>query len=141
MARFLDGSLKLALVSTEGDEERPTGGRSAGHTEVEFRDIAERLQASRSRETAALLLHNEKLAGKNDLAKLARFLRIHVNKHDKREMIEDKIVEAVVGVRLRSEAIQGVNLKGQTAATREETPESEQQESGIKSERYKERRR
>ncbi len=38
-------------------------------------------------------------------------LKVHINKHDKRDAIEDKIVEFVVGVKLRSEAILCLNLK------------------------------
>jgi hypothetical protein len=38
-------------------------------------------------------------------------LKIHVNKHDRREALEDKVVESVIGVKLRSESILGLNLK------------------------------
>lgn len=111
LARFLNGTMELALVGSDGqrfteDDERLRRGQE------DLDQLAERLRAVASREEALKILRgDELLAGRSDLARLAKLLRIHVTKSDKREVLEDKIAENVIGVRLRSEAIQGVNLK------------------------------
>jgi hypothetical protein len=46
------------------------------------------------------------------LADFARTLKVHVVKHDRREDIESKIIEFVIGGKLRNEAIRSLNLKG-----------------------------
>lgn len=118
-ARFLDGTLKLALLGPEGERSAEEGDDRSRRGPVELNQIAERLRAAASREEALRLLHNEEqMTGRNDLAQLARYLRIHVTKQDKRDSLGDKIIEAVIGVRLRSEAIQDVNLKSASGAGR-----------------------
>lgn len=46
------------------------------------------------------------------LASLAKVLKVHIAKHDRREEIENKIVEFVIGSKLRTEAIQTLNFGG-----------------------------
>lgn len=52
------------------------------------------------------------IANRDALEAFARTMKIHVVKHDRRENIESKIVEFVIGGKLRTEAIQSLNLKG-----------------------------
>jgi hypothetical protein len=52
------------------------------------------------------------IRNRDALANFARALKVHVVKHDRREDIEAKIVEFVIGGKLRTEAIQSLNLKG-----------------------------
>jgi hypothetical protein len=49
---------------------------------------------------------------RRNLAAFARLLKVHVVKHDRRDDIESKIVEFVIGGKLRTEAIRSLNLKG-----------------------------
>ena len=51
------------------------------------------------------------VAGRNALASVARSIKVHVHKHDRRDDIESKIIEFVIGGRLRTEAIRSLNLK------------------------------
>jgi hypothetical protein len=43
---------------------------------------------------------------------LAKGQKLYVAKNDRREDIENKIIEFVIGAKLRTEAIQPLNLKG-----------------------------
>jgi len=79
----------------------------------QLRVLADQLQGCQTREEVRkLLIKDNRVFLRDTLAQLARLLDIYVNKDDRREAIEDKIVEFVVGTRLRSEAIMSLNLKG-----------------------------
>lgn len=70
------------------------------------------LQNCKTRDEAREILHRDRRAPlKENLTRVARLLKVHVNKHDRREALEDKIVESVIGVKLRSDAIRELNLK------------------------------
>ncbi|MFP2897798.1 hypothetical protein [Corallococcus sp. 4LFB] len=123
---FLRGNLKLALVDvSEQPVERSFSGQppaehSSGSgsrdwvgSSAEMKLLMDALQASKTREDVLGVIQRDgRFNSREKLVQFARMLRVHVNKSDKREMIEDKIAESIVGVRLRSEAIQGVDLKG-----------------------------
>jgi len=80
----------------------------------DMKAITGKLQACTVRGEAREILEKDlRLNARNNLNDLARFLKIHVTKNDKREQIQDKIIEYVVGTKLRSEAILGLRLKGQ----------------------------
>jgi hypothetical protein len=67
------------------------------------------LQKSKTRQEALNLLQANFRTKKN-LIQITKLLKVYVNRNDKRDTIENKFVECVVGARLRSEAIQGLNL-------------------------------
>jgi hypothetical protein len=56
---------------------------------------------------------------KKTLEEIARRLDISINKNDKSETLRDRIVEATVGARIRSQAIQGGDVAGSSAKTAE----------------------
>jgi hypothetical protein len=68
------------------------------------------LNGCKNREDARRVL--SAITGRDVLAALARTLKVHVIKNDRREDIEAKIIEFVIGGKLRTEAIQSLNLKG-----------------------------
>jgi hypothetical protein len=68
--------------------------------------VLESLAGFSSREEARLYLDNT-LPSKKDLEFVARELDISVLKSDKVKSLREKIVEATVGARIRSNAIQG----------------------------------
>ena len=124
LENLLRGNLKLALVNASGQPvERSVSGQSPGRSagsdssawgdsSVEMSSLINALQTSRTREDVLRILQEDsRVDSREKLVRFAKMLRVHVNKSDKREMLEDKIAESVIGVRLRSEAIQGVNLK------------------------------
>lgn len=107
--QFID--LEPRVITGKGRKGKLSLKIKLNHDQLQV--LADQLQVCQTREEAReLLVQGNRVLLKDTLAQLARLLGIHVNKDDKREAIEDKIVEFVVGVRLRSEAIMGLNLKG-----------------------------
>lgn len=79
----------------------------------EILSISTQLCNLNTREEAYDLLKSNKMnIGKSDLVKLSSLLKVYVSKNDTRDKIIDKIVESVVGAKLRSEAIKNTDLKG-----------------------------
>jgi len=111
------GRLKFSAFDKKG-KERSKGSSKA--TFEELQTLGDQLRETKTREEARELLRKDpRTPRKDNLEQLARLLKVHVNKHDTRATVEDKIVESVIGVKLRSEAIQGLNLK--SSRTSEET--------------------
>ncbi|MEX0726383.1 MAG: hypothetical protein WD065_08960 [Planctomycetaceae bacterium] len=73
-------------------------------------DLIERLNDCKDRDEARRLLIS--IATKDAISSLAKELKLYVSKNDRREDIENKIIEFVIGAKLRSEAIQTLNLNG-----------------------------
>ena len=69
-------------------------------------DAISQISALSSRQEAQALL-DSKFSSKKVLELIARTLDIPINRQDKVEDLRDKIVEATVGARIRSQAIQG----------------------------------
>lgn len=85
-------------------------------TDDELKQLLPELQRCATREDVREVLQKDpRVLLKDNLERLAKLLKVHVNKHDKREVIEEKVVESAIGVRLRSEAILGLNLKGSSS--------------------------
>jgi hypothetical protein len=77
--------------------------------------ILAKLNDCKSRDEAREVLNA--ITGRDALDAFARTMKIHVVKNDRREDIESKIVEFVIGGKLRTEAIQSLNLKGGSGST------------------------
>jgi hypothetical protein len=69
-------------------------------------EIMNRLQTAPDREAGALLLRELSLS-KRDLLDLARNRSVHITKEDSLRRIEEKLVEAIIGSKLNSQAIRG----------------------------------
>ena len=78
---------------------------------VDLSEYIDRLPLFSSREEAKAYLRDSKLR-KQDLGDIAKHFKVHILKSDKRDKMIDKIVETVVGARLRSDAIRDTDLKG-----------------------------
>jgi hypothetical protein len=101
------GSLSIGLV-----HQKRNAPENSSTKDEEF--LVAALRSSISRRGALELLRSEKRS-RAELVHIARRLQIHVEKHDKIESVEEKIVENVIGARLRTEAIQGLSLKGSSS--------------------------
>ena len=115
--QVLDGKGRIQFTGLEyKDAGRRKKGKALTKTKLtveELHVLASQLQTCQTREEARELLYKGDLTLlKENLTQLARLLGIHVDKNDRNKTIEHKIVESVVGVRLRSEAIRSLNLKG-----------------------------
>ena len=102
--QLIAGKAKLSFVGTERAKE--TGAGPA----TDQADVLAKLNGCEDRDGARLVL--SAITNREALATLARALKVHVVKHDRREDIESKIIEFVIGGKLRTEAIQSLNLKG-----------------------------
>jgi hypothetical protein len=104
---FLRNELKLSFV-----HEPKKDIQAKGILEEDLQALSYQINELKNREQAQDLLRNDsRVRLKDDLIRLAKFMCVHVAKKDKREIIEEKIIEFVVGAKLRSEAIKSVNLK------------------------------
>lgn len=74
--------------------------------------LGEKIRSCQNREEAYKAIKNEPtLQNKNGLLKFARVLEVNVTKRDTRERIEDKIVESVVGSKIRFQALKDFNKR------------------------------
>jgi len=105
--QLASGKAKLTFASIARASE-PSGVLPADYVE-----IREQLNQCKDREGARFVL--SAMATRDALAAFARTLKVHVVKHDRREDIEAKIIEFVIGGKLRTEAIRSLNLKGSAA--------------------------
>ena len=115
--QLLEGKGRIQFIGLESraiDKDKK-GRRAYGHiySDEELKISINQLRACRTREEAWTLLRGKySILTRDNLAQLSRLLGVYTKKSDKRESIEEKIVESVVGTKLRSEAIRGLNLKG-----------------------------
>jgi hypothetical protein len=101
---LIAGKGKLVFVASE---------QSPVKCEVPMLDsaaILERLHSCTNRDSGRAVL--SEITSRDVLSSLARSQKIHVAKHDRREDIESKIIQFVIGGKLRSEAIETLNLSG-----------------------------
>ncbi len=76
----------------------------------DFEDILKRLGSCKDRDEAREILSS--IPNKETLIAIAKTQKIHVVKNDRREDIENKLIEFIIGAKLRTEAIHSLNLKG-----------------------------
>lgn len=76
--------------------------------QIDIADITAKLEMVASRAEASEYLEKN-FGTKKVLEQIARSFDVVVSKQDKTETLRDRIIEATVGARLRSEAIQGNN--------------------------------
>lgn len=97
-----DGSAKLKLVV-----EAPTLKKEMPIvTSVKTDELRSKLEQCKSRDEARAILGELKMS-KKELQRVSRELDLPVPRDDDTERLVDRIVESVVGFRLRSMAIQG----------------------------------
>ena len=76
-------------------------------TESQMLEIRNALEKMKTREEGAKLL-KEKCKIKEDLILLSRYIDLPVQKSDKVKQLSERIIEATIGYRARSAAIQGL---------------------------------
>ncbi len=103
LEQLIAGKGKLTFNLTE--KSKKVGGSSLGDAQ----EVWQRLNQCKDRDEARQVLGA--IPNRDALASFAKAQKIHVEKHDRREDIENKLIEFVIGGRLRTEAIQTLNLK------------------------------
>lgn len=92
--------IEIKVLRRRPKEEPPAEAK------LDLSEIVAKLTSSASRSDASKFL-DDSFGSKKALDQIARHLDVVVLKQDKAETLRDKIIEATVGARLRSEAIQG----------------------------------
>jgi hypothetical protein len=88
--------------------DKPQGKSDSPNFDVQA--IVGSLNQCENREDAQRLLAG--VESKDRLVAIAKALKVHVVKHDRREDIENKVIAFAIGSKLRTEAIQSLNLRG-----------------------------
>ena len=96
--------IELRIISQEQNKGRLKKVRL---TESQMLEIRNALEKMKTREEGAKLL-KEKCKIKEDLISLSRYIDLPVQKSDKVEQLSERIIEATIGYRARSAAIQGL---------------------------------
>lgn len=104
--KIADGRLELTLSQTRVQKKEKFKLQDAPAASEEFSKVRDKLSAFSSRDDAERYL-SENVQKKSDLILVAREMAIPVHSSDTGDKIRDKIVEATVGYRLRSQAIRG----------------------------------
>lgn len=101
---LLSGKGKLTFTPSEKSKNT--------HVEpsVDHAALMTRLNDCKDRDEARQVLLS--VATKDALMSLAKGQKLYIANNDRREDIENKIIEFVIGAKLRTEAIQTLNLKG-----------------------------
>ena len=103
------GNFELSLnmpkrKSSKGDKQSATT-----LDEGSLKSISEQLDSAKSREEGLVIIESS-LKNKNELEFFAKHIDVAVMKSDRVDKIKDNIVDATVGARLRSSAIQGKDI-------------------------------
>ena len=101
---LLAGRGRLVFVSSEKTPKK------SGLYDFNVSDILARLNACDNREDAQKIL--ESIESKDRILALAKAMKVHVVKLDRREEVESKIIAFAIGGKLRTEALQTLNLRG-----------------------------
>ncbi len=103
LSKLCDPAYTLEIKATR---RRSKDAPPVGHSAVSVEQILDQLASVSTRDEAQSLLDLSALS-KKQLEPIARKLDIPIVKIDKAEALRDKIVEATVGARIRSQTIQG----------------------------------
>ena len=107
MDQLITGKGKLSFSPVT--KQKPEAVKSVS---VDSEEIVRQLNECTTREEAKGILSN--IAKKEELTAIAKSLKLHIVKYDRREDIENKLVEFLIGAKLRKEAISSLNMKGGT---------------------------
>jgi hypothetical protein len=102
---------KVRLTITPTDKPRKKDNALSNDSEA----LWQKLNECNDRDEARQILGS--IPRRDALASFAKAQKIHVTKQDRREDIENKLIEFVIGGKLRTEAIQTLNLKGGSGET------------------------
>ena len=105
LEKILSGESKLTSVPVADQKIKR---ESAQPPETD--NIVRELNESQSRDEAREIL--SRIPNKESLTTIARSQKLHITKQDRREDIENKIIEFFIGAKLRTDAIKTLNMQG-----------------------------
>jgi len=103
------GNFELSLNMTKGKHSKEDKQSTVTLDESHLKSISEQLDSAKSREDGLVIIESS-LKNKNELEVFAKHIDVAVLKSDRVDKIKDNIVDATVGARLRSSAIQGKEI-------------------------------
>lgn len=114
--QLLEGKGRIKFIGLGETEKRERSKQKRANkislTDSEIQSLAKELRECKTREEALKLLDKDgREILRESLVRLAKLLQVYVTKSDKNKIIKDKIVESMVGVRLRTEAIRSLEFK------------------------------
>jgi hypothetical protein len=104
LKKLLSGEAKLIYSESKPVQKVEKKQGASSHP------VFEQLRELNNREAATNLL-TQKTILKKDLMEIASTFKVHINKSDTKAKLVEKIVEATVGVALRSQAIKETAVK------------------------------
>ena len=103
------GNFELSLNMPKGKSSKGDKQSATTLDEGSLKSISEQLDSAKSREEGLVIIESS-LKNKNELEFFAKHIDVAVMKSDRVDKIKDNIVDATVGARLRSSAIQGKEI-------------------------------
>jgi len=103
------GKFELSLNIPKGKSSKSGKSSVAVLNETLLNSINEQLDLAKSREEGIVIIETS-LKNKNELEVFAKYIDVAVMKSDRVDKIRNNIVDATVGARLRSGAIQGKEI-------------------------------
>ena len=100
--QLMNGKAKLTVLTS-------SRAKDVRQPLVDQSEVMTQLNDCKDRTEAHQIL--SAIKSRDALASFAKSLKVHVVKHDRREDIESKVIEFVIGGKLRTEAISSLNLK------------------------------
>jgi hypothetical protein len=110
--QILTGEGEL-IFQRRNEKKRIVGKKEAASESGLVVSIKDKLIKLSCREEGLKLLLESKAVKKNTLVDLASAFHVHILKSDRKQVMAEKIVEQVIGTKLRSNAIREINLKRQ----------------------------
>lgn len=101
---LLKGVSRLTVAERTGSKQRP--GKRRVLAIADLPALAGQLRERTTREEGLALLEEREMS-KAELERLARVMDLPVTRDDNAEKLRDRIIEAAIGFRLRSQAIRG----------------------------------
>ena len=108
LEKLEDGKFEL-IINFQKERTSKSEKSSTAIDEAYIKAINEKLDLARSREEGLEIIESS-LKNKNELEVFARHIDVAVMKSDRVDIIKTNIVDATVGARLRSGAIQGKEI-------------------------------
>ena len=103
------GKFELSLNIPKGRYSKGDKPAITTLDESSLKSIGEQLDSAKSREEGLVIIEAS-LKNKNELEIFAKYIDVAVMKSDRVDKIKNNIVDATVGARLRSSAIQGKEI-------------------------------
>jgi hypothetical protein len=104
LKKIFNGEAKLIYSESKLVQEAEKRQVASSHP------VLEQLRELNNREAATKLLSQKSIL-KKELIEIASTFKVHINKNDTKAKLVEKIVEATVGVALRSQAIKETAVK------------------------------